>query len=470
MHIQYCTLLVSQLCVGVLSITMLDSSFFPPENDSIKQPKAGRRLLQTCASGTYYYNSACVTCPANMYCTNSVATQCPWGSNSPAGSASLSQCSATCNFPGANSITARYEFQNNTFQYDSVYAKALTLFNSPVSNTTSPFGTCYNSIYLNPLPAYSNYGYKNSLAQGFSVGNVNWGVTNGWSLCFWFYPLAVGSGHYEIMISMGDYLNNQIFIQAGNPTQWVWQNARNNAWQPGINFVSPYFQWTHLCGVQTGAVFAVYINGTLQGSETEGVWPNATTTVNTMGAGDPANDNGWPAFNGNFADVRMYNSSLSANDVLNVFNWNSCMWHARHFQIREHMCKSMQHGNILDRLLDVPSQFLLSIQLSHSWRSYSVPCRVHIAPWFQRVISMCAMQCRDISEQRRLCYLSREFILHPCLNQPNCLPQRLVCKYWICRPDILHLPDSNFSVFHFKLWVYCEPSEFMCIEWSISKC
>ena len=29
-----------------------------------------------------------------------------------------------------------------------------------------------------------------------------------------------------------------------------------------------------------------------------------------MGAGDPANDNGWPAFNGNFADV---------------FNWNSCM-------------------------------------------------------------------------------------------------------------------------------------------------
>ena len=117
---------------------------------------------------------------------------------------------------------------------------------------------------------------------------------------------------------MGDYLNNQIFIQAGNPTQWVWQNARNNAWQPGINFVSPYFQWTHLCGVQTGAVFAVYINGTLQGSETEGVWPNATTTVNITSAGDPANDNGWPAFNGNFADVRMYNSSLSANDVLNV--------------------------------------------------------------------------------------------------------------------------------------------------------
>ena len=48
------------------------------------------------------------------------------------------------------------------------------------------------------------------------------------------------------------------------------------------------------------------------------MWPNATTTVNIMGAGDPANDIGWPAFNGNFADVRMYNSSLSANDVLNV--------------------------------------------------------------------------------------------------------------------------------------------------------
>ena len=79
MYIQYCTLLVSQLCVGVLSITMLDSSFSPPENDSIKQPKSGRRLLQTCASGAYYYNSACVTCPANMYCTNSVANTVPLG-------------------------------------------------------------------------------------------------------------------------------------------------------------------------------------------------------------------------------------------------------------------------------------------------------------------------------------------------------------------------------------------------------
>jgi hypothetical protein len=77
--------------------------------------------------------------------------------------------------------------------------------------------------------------------------------------------------------------------------------------------------WTHITwSLSNPTGWKVYLNGVLSGSYPTGYYPNILfRNLNYLGKSNYANDR---YFNGNIADFRMYNSVLSASDVLTLYN------------------------------------------------------------------------------------------------------------------------------------------------------
>jgi hypothetical protein len=201
--------------------------------------------------------------------------------------------------------------------------RPLILGNSPSYSTSSPWGACYGSVSLNPMPAYNGQTYKHLTSNYLNFGNINFGKTPGFSLCFWFYFDSTGQ-YMEIVFSLGNGGSEALLLQRSATTNTLlWQNYRSNIWKTGISTDVPYNKWQHTCSVVDDTLYLVYLNGKLLGTSIEApAWPNTTFSNNVIGGFEQRW--GWSVFTGKFADVRMYSNALSASEVANLYNWNPC--------------------------------------------------------------------------------------------------------------------------------------------------
>lgn len=82
------------------------------------------------------------------------------------------------------------------------------------------------------------------------------------------------------------------------------------------NFSTVLNVWYNIVGTYDGTTLKLYYNGVLDNSLVSSITFNNTSL--TIGAGIAASSDGY--FNGNIADVKIYNRELSADEILKNFN------------------------------------------------------------------------------------------------------------------------------------------------------
>jgi hypothetical protein len=76
----------------------------------------------------------------------------------------------------------------------------------------------------------------------------------------------------------------------------------------------PLNQWSQVVGRSNGITNEVYINGVLKGSAVSNTLTDATSATLSLG--------GWSGYeyNGLLTNVQLYNATLSANDIQDLYN------------------------------------------------------------------------------------------------------------------------------------------------------
>src|SRR3989338_9673126 len=113
---------------------------------------------------------------------------------------------------------------------------------------------------------------------------------------------------YEIFFRFQPDLNNtQFILNSFNPANDRAESAINSVL---IN------QWTHIAGTYNGSNIIVYINGVQSNS----VSPTGTYGGDTSNWGIGATSGGSTPFNGSIDEVRIWNRSMSADEVWAIYN------------------------------------------------------------------------------------------------------------------------------------------------------
>lgn len=115
---------------------------------------------------------------------------------------------------------------------------------------------------------------------------------------------------------------------AGNASCWYDDAFPNNGGSvSSVTFTAPNIQnltdgnWHHVVGVRSGPLFTTYVNGVRELESTLTVDRSNGSTAN-MHVG---NHGAWNVFfNGDIDDVRIYNRALNQQDVVQLFNLESC--------------------------------------------------------------------------------------------------------------------------------------------------
>ena len=122
------------------------------------------------------------------------------------------------------------------------------------------------------------------------------------SVSCWVYVLSYTIG--AAAISTGN--NTNWFLQIGGTDQWQFEAATSLS-------AAPIGVWQHLVGTDNGTTAVIYINGVQIGSTAHSF--GASTSVN-FGRRSDGN-----YFHGYIDDVRIYNRTLSASDVVQLYSY-----------------------------------------------------------------------------------------------------------------------------------------------------
>lgn len=116
---------------------------------------------------------------------------------------------------------------------------------------------------------------------------------------------------------------NGTFISSGNWNSQCWAfgvNQNNtkidvacNGFNKYINYTFTTGQWYHIVSIQQGSTNTVYVNGTLVGSTSQTAIYQSSATNLTIGRETYAS--GYFSFNGNLADMRIYDHALSLTEI-----------------------------------------------------------------------------------------------------------------------------------------------------------
>jgi len=207
-------------------------------------------------------------------------------------------------------------YENSTYVYDwSGNNNNGTVYNGtqvcgqtetcPIWNSTGKFSGSWQFDGVND---YVRIPFANSL--NFSNG------TNPITISAWINPKPQNSGTsrcvvcqgYEIFFRFQPDLNNtQFILNSFNPANDRAESAINSVL---IN------QWTHIAGTYNGSNIIVYINGVQSNS----VSPTGTYGGDTSNWGIGATSGGSTPFNGSIDEVRIWNRSMSADEVWAIYN------------------------------------------------------------------------------------------------------------------------------------------------------
>ena len=140
-------------------------------------------------------------------------------------------------------------------------------------------------------------------------------ITGDFTVGIWFYTTSAADGFYKRLVDL-DYVTGF----------WLGRNANTNSWGGGIlesnlpyGIYLPFAngQWHYLVSIRSGTTHILYGDGT------------SSTTSNTVSSGNLsatrlfiAREPGGSAsyFNGNIAQVQIYNRALSATEVQQNYN------------------------------------------------------------------------------------------------------------------------------------------------------
>jgi len=128
--------------------------------------------------------------------------------------------------------------------------------------------------------------------------------------------------------SQSTFLGSELLFKlqittSGNVNFFVSNDGSSWAASPSSSVTIPAGSWTHVAGVYDGAHAIIYINGVSKGS--------GAMTGTTSSAGNDFQISGFEGGNENFVgvvdEVAIWNTSLTAAQVLSIYNSQACSGH-----------------------------------------------------------------------------------------------------------------------------------------------
>ena len=176
----------------------------------------------------------------------------------------------------------------------------------------TPAGTngYYSSGKVEPWAGtfYSTNSNAITIAATSSLENFN-NIT----ICAW-VNLKILTGSYEGIIGKRVGNTFEYGINFNNTTFQVYTSGPSGI--SGFSYTLPLNTWTFVCGVMSSAPTALYINGSLFG--TNGSGGGIITSTNNLFIGSSLL--GTEFFNGLIGEVRIYNRALSAAEISAIYN------------------------------------------------------------------------------------------------------------------------------------------------------
>ena len=179
-------------------------------------------------------------------------------------------------------------------------------------------GSVFDARLLNS-PTYSSDGRGSILFDGtndigeISLGNIPTG-TQARTISVWVKYVAYGSDYYSIC-GYGDESSSRTFdIGIINSTQRIFLDVYGAGGIQTTNSVTPG-TWFNVTGIYTGTQLKLYLNGSLETTN--------TFTINTASSTFKIADMAWSypgLLNGNVGNVIFYNRALSDSEVTQNFN------------------------------------------------------------------------------------------------------------------------------------------------------
>ena len=271
--------------------------------------------ITPCAIGSTTDTVVCA-CKSGFYGNASNCTACPPNSSSPMGSVNQSQCLCITGFYKSilfdPTLLAYYPFDaSNRLADVSLKTGPLTVTGSP-TYTMDTSGPWINSDYAN----------FDGSTSFMTLPNVNLGniiSTSGLSVCLWFSMTNCPTLPCKIWEAGETSTKNAIIInQASTGNINIQYRGGNTAFAGTVTPILTYGLWTHICvTVSTTQVWKVYIDGSQFGTDVTSVslLTSGMSTYNYLGRGS-----GNYFLNGKIDEFRMYNTVLTASQVLSLKN------------------------------------------------------------------------------------------------------------------------------------------------------
>lgn len=180
-------------------------------------------------------------------------------------------------------------------------------------------GAKNNAIGVNS-PTYETVGGFNSVkmtaasSQYYLAGNTNVTAnTKEFTVSVWVYPVSASQMSVWGTGNTGTYSDVWIRIRSDLLIQWF--EATNGFYNPASTSSISLNRWTHICFVRTLTDVLIYINGTLDKTDTNtAVLLGSGTNGDVIGANHQGA--GYADYmDGNIADLRIYDRPLNHNVV-----------------------------------------------------------------------------------------------------------------------------------------------------------
>ena len=209
-------------------------------------------------------------------------------------------------FAGPNVVTDKlvlYLDAANTQSYTGS-GTTWTDISSKGNNGTLTNGPTFNSDNMGSIVFDGTNDYAPLGTSGFSFGSSS-GTLSAWA------KTNSISGGYTWVVSYGNNSGSQSRFIGINGSTYYFGGYGNDITASGV----PLNTWFNMVGVYDGTNASMYINGVLVSGPTAKTW---NTTANNAQIGRQTN--GAQYWNGNIAQVQIYNKALTALEVKQNYN------------------------------------------------------------------------------------------------------------------------------------------------------
>ena len=179
-------------------------------------------------------------------------------------------------------------------------------------------GTITGNLQINNDSPRYNYSTLFNTAKIFTNKDIFFDVNNKISISLWIYPISnnisiLGSTQWQFQLRLNT--NNKLYFN-----QWN-SSGGDSLYNTSVNNIT-LNTWTHICYTWDGTNMKLYINGI---NDSNFTYKNGNThrTGNLLNIGGDiynANTGGSKYFNGSISDVHIYATTLSEEDIKELYN------------------------------------------------------------------------------------------------------------------------------------------------------